>query len=88
MTVPELLALPVGSRIHWTPPDWTPGGWFGTVTARDGDDLIVTWDGGQECILSPDEDAEDLLVVAEWADRADVADVPLVIDRRASSAGG
>jgi Uncharacterised protein domain (DUF2415) len=83
VTVAELFALPVGARIHWQPPDWTPGGDYGTVTARHGAEVWITWNDGRECSLSPDEDVEDLLVVAEWAERVDVADVPVVIDRRA-----
>jgi hypothetical protein len=81
MTVAELLNLPVGARLHWHPPDGTPGGDSGAVTAREAATVVVTWDrNGDEAAFSPDDEPEDLFVVAEWAERVDVADVPVIID--------
>jgi len=56
LTVAELLALPIGTRIYGNPPNWVEGGVFGTVTGRDGGGDLITWDDGQVCGVWPDDD--------------------------------
>jgi hypothetical protein len=67
MTVAELLALPVGTRLRWDVMRMN-----GRVVARDGDVLRVVWTGGREAEISPEDGRHEL---AELADTLEVIDV-------------
>jgi hypothetical protein len=84
MTIAELLALPVGQWIRWTPCPLSPT-IEGQVTQRRGDEFDIVWaDGTDGTVCTHDDD------LAEFADNMELcdgplADLPVVIDSQPTS---
>jgi hypothetical protein len=72
MTVAELLALPVGTRLRWDVMDTA-----GVVVKCRGRVVRVAWNDGQIATFRPDDEG-----ITEYADTLEIdeADQPLVID--------
>jgi hypothetical protein len=70
MTIAELLALPVGQWIRWTPCPLSPT-IEGQVTQRRGDEFDIVWaDGTDATVYTHDDD------LAEFADNMELSDGP------------
>ena len=66
MTVPELLALPIGQRVHWNLPD-IEGGLSGEVVGRITGGPSIAWEDGQVTDIYLDDDG--LAEFAGWLER-------------------
>jgi hypothetical protein len=79
MTVAELLALPVGQWVRWTPDPYSPV-LEGQVTQRRGDEIDIVWaDGTDATVYTHDDDLAEFAGNMELCD-GPFADLPVVID--------
>jgi hypothetical protein len=84
MTVAELLALPVGQRVRWTP-DAFSSVLEGQVTQRRGDEFDIVWaDGTDATVYTHDDDLAEFAGNMERCDEP-FADLPVVIDAQPTS---
>lgn len=81
MTVAELLPLPAGAKVIWTPCGGEVQLLGQIARSRPGRRLLIVWEDGTDCRVHSHDD--DLAEFAAWLERADdpTADQPLVIDR-------
>ena len=84
MTVAELLALPIGQWVRWTPDAFSPA-IEGQVIERRGDEFDIVWaDGTDATVYTHDDD------LAEFADNMELchglfADLHVVIEQQPTS---
>jgi hypothetical protein len=84
MTVAELLALPVGQRVLWTPDAFSPV-LEGQVAQRRGDEFDIVWaDGTDATVYTHDDDLAEFAANMELCD-GPFADLPVVIDSQPTS---
>jgi hypothetical protein len=84
MTVAELLALPVGQRVRWTPDPDSPV-LEGQVTRRRSDEFDIVWaDGTDATVYTHDDDLPEFAANMELCD-GPFADLPVVIDSQPTS---
>ncbi len=81
MTVAELLNLPVGAKVIWTPCGGEEQLLGQVARSRPGLRVVIVWEDGTDCRAHWHDD--DLTEFSAWLERADLpdADLPRIIER-------